>query len=275
MGALECVLSQLDTHKQVGNGYTARCPAHDDKEASLSISEGTDGRVLMKCFAGCSAEKVVDALGLKMSDLFPKRGRGDVSTRKSRATVQHPSKTVDTQGNKCCNPENNGVQQCNGFTLAGYAEAKKLPVDFLRGLGLSDMAYMGAPAVRIPYHNPDGTEGPVRFRVALGKSEDVDGRFKWKKGSKPCLYGLERKHADILILCEGESDCHTLWHHGFPALGTPGASNWKEDRDALHFDGCSTIYAIKEPDDGGEALIESLRKVSSQGPGEGCLPEWT
>jgi hypothetical protein len=216
--------------------------------------------VLLKCFAGCSAEKVVDALGLKMSDLFPEGGRGDVSTRKSRATVQHPSKTVDTQGNRCCNPENNGVQQCNGLTLAGYAEAKKLPVDFLRGLGLSDMAYMGAPAVRIPYHNQDGTEGPVRFRVALGKGQDVDGRFKWKKGSKPCLYGLERKRADILILCEGESDCHSLWYHGFPALGTPGASNWKEDRDALHFDGCSTIYAIKEPDDGGEALIESLRK---------------
>ena len=81
---------------------------------------------------------------------------------------------------------------------------------------------------------------------------------------KPCLYGLERKHADTLILAEGESDCHTLWHHGFPALGIPGASNWKEDRDALHFDGCSTIYVVREPDQGGDTLMDSLKKSASR-----------
>jgi hypothetical protein len=47
------------------------CPAHDDNNPSLSISEGADGRVLIKCHAGCEVEAVVEAIGLTMADLFP------------------------------------------------------------------------------------------------------------------------------------------------------------------------------------------------------------
>lgn len=45
------------------------CPAHVDTEASLTLTDGND-RALIRCHAGCSVEKVVDAAGLKMSDLF-------------------------------------------------------------------------------------------------------------------------------------------------------------------------------------------------------------
>ena len=55
-------------------------------------------------------------------------------------------------------------------------------------------------------------------------------------------------------MVEGESDCHTLWYHGIPAVGLPGAANWREDRDAHHFDGINTIYILIEPDKGGEAV---------------------
>ncbi len=40
----------------------ARCPAHDDRDPSLSIREGSDGRVLVKCFAGCGQNQVIAAL---------------------------------------------------------------------------------------------------------------------------------------------------------------------------------------------------------------------
>lgn len=53
-----------------GTKFSARCPAHDDGRASLSISRGDDGRALVFCFAGCSTPDVVEALGLKMIDLF-------------------------------------------------------------------------------------------------------------------------------------------------------------------------------------------------------------
>ena len=43
------------------------CPAYVDTKASLTLTDGND-RALISCHAGCSAEKVVDAAGLKMSD---------------------------------------------------------------------------------------------------------------------------------------------------------------------------------------------------------------
>ncbi|MGB6452671.1 MAG: phage/plasmid primase, P4 family, partial [Steroidobacteraceae bacterium] len=43
-------------------GSAARCPAHDDKQASLSISENRGGSALVKCHAGCSQEAVIAAL---------------------------------------------------------------------------------------------------------------------------------------------------------------------------------------------------------------------
>jgi putative DNA primase/helicase len=56
-----------------GDGWKARCPSHFDRNPSLSISEGADGRVLVKCFAGCDVDAIVAALGLTTSDLFPAR----------------------------------------------------------------------------------------------------------------------------------------------------------------------------------------------------------
>lgn len=56
-------------------GFTARCPAHDDRTPSLTVSEGADGRALVKCQAGCDAESVIRALGLEWADLFPEDKR--------------------------------------------------------------------------------------------------------------------------------------------------------------------------------------------------------
>jgi hypothetical protein len=54
-----------------GDGWKARCPAHDDKTPSLSITAGDDGRTLLKCFAGCTTDSVCAALHLTLADLFP------------------------------------------------------------------------------------------------------------------------------------------------------------------------------------------------------------
>src|SRR5438105_148582 len=61
----------------------ARCPAHDDNDPSLSIRELMDGRVLVHCFAECSAERVLAAIGLEFADLYPAR-EGEATQRRSR-----------------------------------------------------------------------------------------------------------------------------------------------------------------------------------------------
>lgn len=72
---LERVLSRLEGVQKAAGGYLARCPAHDDRHPSLSISEGRDSRVLLRCWAGCKTGDVVVAMGLTWSDLFPVRAQ--------------------------------------------------------------------------------------------------------------------------------------------------------------------------------------------------------
>lgn len=64
------VLERVENVAELSAGWSARCPAHDDRNNSLSIAEGTDGKALIFCHAGCGFEKVVDALGLRVRDLF-------------------------------------------------------------------------------------------------------------------------------------------------------------------------------------------------------------
>lgn len=73
MTPTERLLERLDRVRKSGKGWTARCPAHPDKSSSLSVAEGRDGRVLVRCFAGCEAAAVVTAAGLELRDLFPER----------------------------------------------------------------------------------------------------------------------------------------------------------------------------------------------------------
>lgn len=65
------VLTRLNNVKQRGdNKWQALCPAHEDKKASLSISRGKDGRVLLKCHAGCNVDDICKELGIQKGDLF-------------------------------------------------------------------------------------------------------------------------------------------------------------------------------------------------------------
>jgi hypothetical protein len=67
-----------------GAGFIARCPAHADRSPSLSILEGHNGRALIHCFAGCSVERVCDALKIKVSDLFAEPGTAEPKSRAVR-----------------------------------------------------------------------------------------------------------------------------------------------------------------------------------------------
>src|SRR5262249_5080584 len=118
-GPVALVLDRLTGVRRCGNGWTARCPAHDDGANSLGLGTGDDERVLINCFAGCDANRIVAAIGLTLADLYPRDDRpGGGGTRlpgNHAATDQRPP----------------------GCTLAQYADAKRLPLDRLRAFGLS------------------------------------------------------------------------------------------------------------------------------------------
>lgn len=70
----ERLLLRLERYRRTGDAkWMACCPAHEDRTPSLSIRElpEEDGKLLIHCFAGCSAEDVLAAVGLDFADLFP------------------------------------------------------------------------------------------------------------------------------------------------------------------------------------------------------------
>lgn len=85
---IDQLLPRLDKVRPAGaNKWKACCPAHDDKDPSLSIREAEDGKVLLHCWAGCNSADITAVIGLELRDLFP----GEKTTRRgpSKAAVEH------------------------------------------------------------------------------------------------------------------------------------------------------------------------------------------
>jgi hypothetical protein len=140
------------------------------------------------------------------------------------------------------------------------AKAKKLPVDFLRAQGLRDEL----SGICIAYRNEDGT--PAKRHHMRKRLEHVKG-WSWWTGSKGdgeiVPYGLWRlagaRKAGYLVLAEGESDPWTLWHHGFEALGVPGAEMTKVLR-SEHFQGIPKVYISQDGDTSGSKFVQDVLK---------------
>jgi hypothetical protein len=219
-------------------------PDHPDRDPSWRIAD--DGLVF--CSAGCPACK----------------GRA----HSAFDALVHLDKAADFEEAKLVAAElldrtDLIVEPHQGVTIEQLAAHKKLPVEFLRQQGLTDGHHKGGAAVRIPYFDDAGGEIDPRWRIRL---EGGPGEKKKKTvspyGGKTALYGRQRKSEAIergfVIMPEGESDCWALRFHSWPCIGMPGATNFSDKRDADWFEGIPQIFVIKEPDQGGEGMVEHL-----------------
>lgn len=204
-----------------GRQWAACCPAHGDAHQSLGIGVTGDGRVLLKCYAGCPVEDIVAAVGLTKRDLFP--GRKEREVKKAGVTV----------------------------TVLGWE--KRLDPKFLRDeCGLVDDTTCSAPQVLIQYRDRNGEVMFSRRRLAVRAKDGT----RQPRGTKLRPYGLwklqQAAETGVLIIPEGESDAWALWSAGYPALGLPGA----DAANALQADdlaGVTTVYVWRDkpqkPDD--------------------------
>lgn len=200
-----------------GDQWVALCPAHEDTRHSLTIGMGTDGRVVLTCFAGCPTDRVIRAVGLEWGDLFEER---------------------------------------EVLTLHQLAAAKRLPVEWLSSqCGLRDLDH--GRGVGIPYQNEARKTLFTRRRVQMRS------RTLQPKGQKLAAYGQwrlqEARSAGRLVLVEGESDCWTLWFHGFPAMGLPGSSTAKT-LEAEYLRGIGTVHVWQEPGPSGQAFADKVSR---------------
>jgi putative DNA primase/helicase len=84
----------LRGHK-AGAGWMAACPAHTDRTPSLAIKDARDGRVLVRCHAGCAQVDVIDALRLR--GLWEHEARDDVARRPVRQLAASTSPQPDDE----------------------------------------------------------------------------------------------------------------------------------------------------------------------------------
>jgi hypothetical protein len=265
---LQKIVPLLENIAPSGENLSARCPAHDDHQNSLVVGVGEGECGLVYCHAGCSPEEILDALGFTMRDLFP--GPAERTRRSSRppspSSAAPPTSTNGTSDGMArpaaappTAPAAPSEPANTGLTLERYAQAKKLPVDYLQDQGVSTISYLGKPALRFEYRDPQGEVVSVRFRLAL----EGDAQFRYRKGDQPMPYGLEQleeaRRQGFIVLGEGESDAHTLWLFEIPALTIPGANTWK-DTWADYLEGIARIYVVIEPDKGGATLLKHLAK---------------
>lgn len=233
------VVNRFDGLAKKGDGWMARCPSHDDRQRSLSI-DVRDGKVMLKCFAGCSAENIASAVGLKMADLF-----------------------LDKSESKPAGPSQ--------ITVESLAASKGLPVEILKRYGVRTVAEMsaadklkhgigGSSGVWIPYFNPDGS---ITGRTRLRTAHVAKDGSRWLGGfGSPTAYGqhdlADAAAQGILCVCEGESDYWTLRLLGVPALGIPGASMVK-CLQRSHLAGVQTLYVLQDSDAAGAGFVSAVQ----------------
>lgn len=266
MSPVERILSLLPSAKPNGSGWLACCPGHEDRSPSLSISEGDDGRALLKCFAGCSTESVVTALGLKPSDLFPDRN----ASRPRSTTSAKPKSATPPKGSR--------------FPTAGAAVAS---LATKLGQPAGQWTYRdvsGKPvALVVRFNRPDGSK---EFRpVSLHEN---GGWYITAPATPRPLYNLpEVATAETVYILEGEKAADAIRSLGLVAVTSMNGSQAPELSDWTPLLGKS-IAILPDHDEPGrkyaEAVVEILHRLDSSArikivdlpgiPSKGDAVEW-
>lgn len=199
------VLGRLEGVRRSGDGWAAKCPAHPDRHASLSVSEGDNGRPLLHCHAGCTFEAVAALVGMDRGHFAP------------MPDAPRPPKPTKVEAGELVAPIPD--------------DAPPMPAHPAHG----------RPAATWTYHDDSGapTFHVCRFDHADGGKDVLpltlwrkDGalRWQWKGYHKPRpLYGLHRlaarPDARVLIV-EGEkaADAAAMLLSGFVAITSPGGA---------------------------------------------------
>jgi len=228
LGILEAATGQPP--KQSGDGWLCVCPVplHDDHRPSLSVGLGDDGRVLLHCHSGCTAEDIVKSLGLQLSDLFPEgQGKGAVA----------------------------------------YADAIE-QLAAVRGWNASALkrisAYADGDLVKFPMYDASGARCGEKFRRGDNRPmQTAAGQVKslTKKGSRNgIMYPKPFPDSGQVLVVEGESDLAAGLSAGWPAVvATAGANPGKTGKAALQklLHGRDCVLA-PDPDDPGRKWMADV-----------------
>ena len=183
----EEIVSRFEVKNRYKDRVQAVCPSHPDKQASLTISRGRTG-TLLHCHAGCDLESILNAVGLKKSDLFD--SNKPQSNSWQRYVESREKRRIEAVYNYV---DCNGTYQFTKIRLEG----KKL----LYGILKNDRFLYGLQGqnrreLKALYFNPQAVEKAI-------------------------------KEGKTIFYTEGEKDCNSLIKRGYIALTAGGANDWQ------------------------------------------------
>jgi hypothetical protein len=188
-------LSRLNGVKKTRGGWLGLCPAHDDRNPSLSVKEAAAGRLLLNCFADCDTESVLDALGLSLADLF-----GDASEdrhqlpKKASARVRRPNPKKEISASTPNTSDSNRDAEIDQI----YRYTDKEGLTIYEKVRLKDKS----GGKRFHIRRPDGNGG---YLYNLDNVEKAPYNLKGHRNATE----TESGHITV-ILAEGEKDCDNL-----------------------------------------------------------------
>jgi putative DNA primase/helicase len=265
----ESIAKALGGHR-AGATWMARCPAHEDRKPSLSISSGKDGKVLVYCHAGCDQRDVIAILR--------QRGLWE-TTRKSwrRFARKRQDRFSDEPGPDALKRSEAAMAiwhesgPAKGTLVAAYLRSRGLVLPassdlrFHPGLKHPSGAIWPAMVALVT----DGVEGaPLAIhrtylaRNGAGKAPIVPQKLMLS----PCRGGVVRlaQPGTLLMIGEGIETClsamQATGHPAWAALSTSGLRSLNLPNDARD------IMLLADADEAGEAAARvSARRWVSEG----------
>ena len=254
LSPIEHVLSLLPSAKPNGKGWMVCCPAHEDRSPSLSINEGDDGRVLLKCFAGCATEAIVEALGISQRDLFAERS--SPSNGKARGSATKPTAKPASNGKAKRDDKPKG----KSFATASAAVAALCRLmKPTHGLPRGQWTYhdaAGKPiAFVLRFNLPDGSK---EFRPV---SIHDGGWFLNAPATPRPLYGLpEIPNTETVFVCEGEKTADATRSLGLVAVTSMNGSQSPDKTDWTPLAG-KNVVILPDHDEPGRKYAETVTAI--------------
>ncbi len=238
MITLNELLRRLDGVERKSNGqYMARCPCHDDRKASLAVRMGEKGIVLHCLTNSCRTEDILDAIGLKYSDIcedsHPAQERPAGKGRARQAKAGQAKAPADPAETKPSPPPKEK-------TPADLTQLKVGGEYVHRGTDAEGRSTLLREKITRCYDYQDKAGKPVlkvyRTEAKSFPTVHLDGgRWYWGDGGhSELLYRLPQvlyaaRNGQWVWVVEGEKDVETLEGLGFVATcNKGGAGKWNE-----------------------------------------------
>ena len=242
--------------RKAGSGWMACCPTHDDREPSLSIRDADDGKVLVRCHAGCDQERVITTL----------RSRGLWMENGPRRFIRPAPRAAATRG-----PDRDDARRSTA-AIAIWQSATPAGGSLVEAYLASRGLHLPPPPTlrfNIGLKHPTGGLWPAMVALVTRGNDDTplaihrtflarDGGSKapvdpQKMMLGPCRGGAVRLAApcDVLMVGEGIETClaamRATSHPAWAALSTAGLRNLDLPGDVRD------VIVLADGDDPGEA----------------------